>query len=41
MPWTLKMTLIVAGLLIVFMLYTGSRLFWSIKMTFLQNPGCL
>ena len=39
MPWTLKMTLIVAGLLIVFMLYTGSRLFWSIKMTFLQNPA--
>ena len=39
MPWTLKMTLIVAGLLTVFMLYTGSRLFWSIKMTFLQNPA--
>ncbi|HMB99092.1 MAG TPA: metallophosphoesterase [Balneolaceae bacterium] len=39
MPWTLKMTLIISGLLIVFMLYTGSRLFWSIKMTFLQNPA--
>jgi len=39
MPWTLKMTLIIAGLLIVFMLYTGSRLFWSIKMLFLQNPA--
>jgi len=38
MPWSLRMTLIVAGLLLVFYLYTGSRLFWAFKMLNPENP---
>ncbi len=37
MPWSLRMTLIVAGLLLVFFLYTGSRLFWAFKMLNPEN----
>lgn len=36
MPWSLRMTLISAGLMTVFLLYITSRYFWSVRMTNLQ-----
>ncbi|MGF1670160.1 MAG: metallophosphoesterase [Balneolaceae bacterium] len=37
MPWSLRIILILAGLSVICMLYTGSRLFWSYKVLFFQN----
>ncbi|MEX0906479.1 MAG: metallophosphoesterase [Balneolaceae bacterium] len=41
MPWSLRMTLITAGLMTVFLLYISSRYFWSVRMTNLQPQWAL